>query len=118
MVSCAPNIDYFFNQILGGGGELFFPFPPTFSTRRPEAIIILNLKSDPNSIWDQDLPRNWRDIELRISSSHDFQEEFLQAPRYVSDFSTEIRSILTIGTPQTSCRSYNKDRYRRLAVQG
>jgi hypothetical protein len=74
---------YFNNQILGGGGELFFPFPPTFSTRRPEPMIILNLKSDPNSIWNQDLPQNWRHVELRISSSFDFQEEFLQASRYV-----------------------------------
>jgi hypothetical protein len=64
-------------QVLGGGGEIFFPFPPTFSSRRPEVMFILNLRTDPNSTWDQELPPNWRDVELRISSSRDFQEEFL-----------------------------------------
>ena len=73
---------YLYNlQILGGGGEIFFPLPPTFCSRRPDVLFILNLRTDPNSAWEQDLPQNWRDIQLKICCSQDFHDEFLDSAR-------------------------------------
>jgi hypothetical protein len=93
-------------QILGGGGETFFPFPPTFTCRRPEVCFILNLRSDPNSTWEQELPRNWRDIDFKICSSQEFQLEFLQQRQEKMYFLFDLTSMKLIRWQQTRSRVY------------
>ena len=62
-------------RVMGGGGEFFFPLEPSLVVRRPVHRVFLNLRKDRRSAWTQQLPPNWRDIDLRIAFSREFAVE-------------------------------------------
>ena len=71
-------------RVLGGGGEFFFTLEPSLLVRRPVHRVFLNLRTDRRSAWNQRLPVNWRDIDIRIACSRDFSDEVgLSGPLYL-----------------------------------